>query len=114
MVENGMARLVCKELVRSRHSTIEIEDIDGRSRSMCVHFYACHYYVELHVPTGATLYPFPRLLYKMLPCFHLLENFVKDGFENIPLSVCDEVCVWNHHTRRSQQSYGRIFDVSTL
>ena len=28
----------------------EIEDIDGQFRSMCVHFHAYHYYVELHLP----------------------------------------------------------------
>ena len=63
---------------------------------------------------GATLYPFPRLLDKMPPCFHLLENFIDDGFENVLISVCDDVCVWNQHTGRGQQSYGRIFDFSTL
>ena len=55
MVENGMTRLLGKELVPSRHSTVEIEDSDGQFRSMCVHFHAYHYYVELHVPDITTI-----------------------------------------------------------
>ena len=63
---------------------------------------------------GAGLYPFPRLLDKMPPCFHFLENFINDGFENVLIYVYDDICVWNHHTGRGQQSYGRIFDFSIL
>ena len=55
MVENGMTRLLGKELVPSRHSTVEIEDSDGQFRSMYVHFHAYHYYVELHVPDITTI-----------------------------------------------------------
>ena len=55
MVEIGMTRLLGKELVPIRHSTVEIEDNDGQFRSMCVKIYAYHYYVELHVPDIATI-----------------------------------------------------------
>ena len=50
MVDNGITRLLRKELVPSRHSTIEIEDNDGPFQSMCVHFHTYHSDVELHVP----------------------------------------------------------------
>ena len=50
MVDNGMTGLLGKELVPSRHSTVEIQDNDGQFWSMCLHFHAYHYYVELHVP----------------------------------------------------------------
>ena len=63
---------------------------------------------------GATLHPFLRLLDKMPPGFHLKENFIDDGFENVLISLCDDVCVWNHHIGRGPQSYGRIFDFSAL
>ena len=44
-----MTRLLGTGLVPNSHSTVEIEDIDGKVRSMCVHFHAYHCYVEVHV-----------------------------------------------------------------
>ena len=49
MVDNAMTTLLGRELVTTRHCTVEIDHIDGQFRSMCLHFYKCHCYVELHV-----------------------------------------------------------------
>ena len=45
-----MTRLLDEELVPSRHSTSEVEDLDVQFGSMCVHFHVYHEYVEWHVP----------------------------------------------------------------
>ena len=58
----------------------------------------------------ATHVSFPKVAHKMQPCFHLMKKFISVGVKKVPIAVCENVWVWNNHTRCSETSCGRIFD----
>ena len=59
------------------------------------------------------IYPFPRLLDNMPPCFHSMENFASDGFKMVLINVCQVICTWNRHTWCEEKLYALAFDFSS-